>query len=370
MAPATSPSNTSAAVERKQPHSGGDGTCALIKWVAFPGTNAGTEPYQMHFVKGYHRPNGTMTIDEFEQQMAALHGGMIRYDRFMDMHVTLSTTDLDVFAAPMLRDGVALLARHDASTGIYSIFFEVPHAIVVELQGPSLTVLRAPTWDRCAGAPTRASIDKHALARVLARMQAVPKKLPVLQPVRAVYASSQPEEAAAFVAQYFMGERASEAEALPGPGNGTCFDAQLVRWDNPDQPTTPYEMMWIQSSAPQGKGISLTDFEGYLRHLHTDDVGQHDKDVGYDEYMDFHVGLTFGDGDPLARGLIADKVPYFLRGQYGAYCDFFIQGVGGEIFEVLAHEQSILKDIPSWDLCGPLAAAEQEALRVPMVEEA
>lgn len=345
------------AVERKQPHDGGDGECALIKWVAFPGTNGGHgEPYQMHFVKGYHRPNGTMTIDEFEQQMAALHGSMTLYDRFIDFHVTMSAHDLDSFAAPMIQDGVPLLARHDPRSGLFSIFVELPHAIVVEIQGRKLTVLKAPEWNRC-GLPTRAAVDTMALGSVLRR---APRPLPTLKPVRAVYASTAPEAAAAFMAKYFFGERVVDASALPGPGNGTCYDLQLVRWVNPEQ-DTPYEMSFIRSSAPEGKGITLDEYERYLRGLHTDDVGKHDKEVGYDEYMDFHVALTFQDGDPIARGLLRDEVPFFLRGQYGQYTDFFIQGPRGQIYEVLAHEQSLIKDVPSWDLCGPIKAATVES---------
>jgi hypothetical protein len=353
-------------IEKKQPHAGGDGQCALIKWVAFPGTNTGSEPYQMHFVKGYHRPNGTMTIDQFEDQMAALHGNMGTYDRFMDFHVTMRANDLDVFAAPMLRDGVPLLARKDVSSGLYSIFFEVPHAIIVELVGPTLTVLNAPTWNRCASPKRPESVDKVALERVHAQMAAAPNRLPILQPVRAVFASSQPEADAAFVAKAFMGKQVADASALPGSGNGTCYDAQLVRWVNPKQ-DTPYDMMFIRSSAPQGSGISLAQFEDYLRTLHTSNISEHDQEVGYDEYMDFHIGLTFEDGDPLAHGLIDTNVPFFLRGQYGAFCDFFIEGPGGQIFEVLAHEQTIFKSIPDWNLCGPIpsfsaAAAVVEAL--------
>ena len=41
---------------------------------------------------------------------------------------------------------------------------------------------------------------------------------------------------------------------------------------------------------PRGEGDhAAAEYERYLRALHTDDVGKHDKKVGYDEYMDFHV---------------------------------------------------------------------------------
>ena len=50
----------------------------MVKWVEFPHTSTGgySGLYQMHWVKGYHRPNGTMTIDEFEDAMFALHGNL------------------------------------------------------------------------------------------------------------------------------------------------------------------------------------------------------------------------------------------------------------------------------------------------------
>jgi len=121
---------------------------------------------------------------------------------------------------------------------------------------------------------------------------------------------------------------------------------------------TSYELVWIKSDAPQPRALPLADFEAYLRALHTDDISP----GRYDEYMDFHVGLTFGDGDELARQLEADHVPHFLRGQYGHYVDFFIQGPGGEIYEVLSRQETVEKEVPGWDLCGPLGGP----LRVPV----
>lgn len=121
------------AVSTPQPHKGGDGRCALIKWVYFPNSADG-EPYQWHFVKGYHRPNGTMTVDAFEDRMARLHGDLgakdAQYDAFEDFHVTMETSDLDHFATRFVADGVPVLARRNTGRpASFSLFFELPHVV-------------------------------------------------------------------------------------------------------------------------------------------------------------------------------------------------------------------------------------------------
>uniref|UniRef100_A0A7S4BIP6 Uncharacterized protein n=1 Tax=Chrysotila carterae TaxID=13221 RepID=A0A7S4BIP6_CHRCT len=391
------------ASETPQPHTGGNGRCALIKWCTFPGTKptALGIDYQFHFVKGYHRPNGSMTIDEFEDQMAALHGDFSRadatYDQYMDFHVTLAADDLDVIAAKLVADGVPLLARKSPDGASASIFVEMPHAIVLEIVGPSLSVVTPVAWSRC-GAPKRPlQVDVRKARRVVAASArdtsthagshsggyfgyaseynfgdgsvhsgvnggvnggngtvAAVRKSPV-RPLRAVYASTVPKEAADFVAWAFAGERVRPQSFLDG-GNDSCVDAQAVRWTSATSDSS-YELVWIHSpKLPQGK-LPLDKYEAYLRALH----GNLSKNI-YDEYMDNHVALIFGDGDDVVRRLDARGVPFFMRGQYGEGADIFVEGPGGQIYELLCLHQTLRSDIPTWNLCGPLLATDTPAL--------
>ena len=71
--------------------------------------------------------------------------------------------------------------------------------------------------------------------------------------------------------------------------------------------------------------------------------------------MDFHIGLNFDDADDIVTRLWNSGTQFFTRGQYGMFVDLFIEGPGGQIYEVLARKQSLLKpsQIESWNLCGP-----------------
>lgn len=200
----------------------------------------------------------------------------------------------------------------------------------------------------------------------------------MLTPTRAVYASTAPTEAAAFMSRYFGGDMVARAQPLPGAGNGTCYLAKTVRWQQQDGGRSAYELTWIHAPRLRQGPLKLRKYEAYLASLHAN-LSQ------YDEYMDNHgtrppiargtlaragaavltsrvrcparaVALTFDDADPTIDRLRRDGTPFFMRGQYGEFADVFVEGPGGQIYEILAHRQTRVKTLPGWDLCGPLSA--------------
>lgn len=48
--------------------------------------------------------------------------------------------------------------------------------------------------------------------------------------------------------------------------------------------------------------------------------------------MDFHVGLTFRNADPMLEALWTEDEPFFTRGQYGQFTDLFFQVRGNVSF--------------------------------------
>mmetsp|Transcript_148648 Transcript_148648/g.276969 ORF Transcript_148648/g.276969 Transcript_148648/m.276969 type:complete len:596 (+) Transcript_148648:74-1861(+) len=316
-----------------EPFPDGNGHCAMIRWAWLPHTTPNipnfTAPYELHFVKGYGYKNGSMSIDDFENAMAAFHGDMSSYDQFIDFHTSFWVEDLDPLALALHDDGIPMLVRRYAD-GNFSIFFEVPHAIVIEVVAPKLTVLTPQRWARC-GTPVRASVNSQAMAQ----QRTLKTKLSPLVPLRAVYPSTRPADSAKFSATFLDGRQIGSPAELPGSGNGSCYEAQAVRFES--KVGFPYEMWWINSpKINEGKPGALKRFEQYLLGLHGN-ISDANTD-NYDEYMDFHLGLWYDDGDELLKRLKATNTPYFLKKQAKTGVpDFFIEDpVCGQIYEMQA----------------------------------
>ena len=76
------------AEEVQQPHPGGDGSCALVKWVSFPESGG----YQWHFVDTFEKSSGPLNFSTFNSLVSRLHGNLSaadwEWDAFMDFHTT------------------------------------------------------------------------------------------------------------------------------------------------------------------------------------------------------------------------------------------------------------------------------------------
>lgn len=330
-------------IAKQQPYAGGNGQCAMIKWVQFPNTNpAPYVPYQLHFVKAYNYPNGSMTLDQFEARMAALHGELSDYDEMMDFHVSMETDDLDPFAAALVADNKPVLVAY--SQGKFSLFIEIPHALIIELVGPKLSILKPQPLGRC-GAPRRpGAVDNLALLSIDRT-----KELPAVRPLRTVYASTTPRKDAEFIAKYYNGSPIDitqpDAETFLGKHSGSCYTAHGVRWENTGVGTN-YEYWWIYSPNVRKGSNSLKKYETYLKTLH----GEITSLDNYDEYMDSHVCIIFDEAEPIISHLRNDGVPYFLVGQFDTI-DIFIEGPGGQIYEVTTPRGQQFTNVHGWDIC-------------------
>lgn len=320
------------AERREVPFADGKGKCAMIKWVKWGS-------YDFHFVKGYNYNNGSMTIDDFELRMAAFHNNMSSYDQFMNFHTTLSTDDLDPIAVKLYHDGVPVLAKQ-YEDGQFSLFVEVPHAIIVEVVAPKLTVFQTQTLSQC-GAPQRAIVASNVIGR-----QHVGEILP-LRPLRAVYASSMPALSARFAAKYLHGDYVSDVL------NISSCEPHVVRFTSASG--LVYEMWWVHQPLlrPKIPGV-LHQFEQYVTQLHGDlnDIRSKNSST-YDEYMDFHIALMIDDGTEIMSELKSDGIPFFTRGQeVSGQLDIFIGGPEGQIYEMQAVNGWANKDeLETFDLC-------------------
>lgn len=325
--------------------------CSHIEWVNFSHTKGSRLPFEFHFVKDWKYPHGGMTIDQFEDKMAKLHGGFSSFDSFMDYHITLATDDLDPVASKLLAAGRPLLVRH--FRGSFSMFVEVPHGIVLEIVSSKLTVMKPQVWNRC-GIPQRPAMINRISTANSGLVTTAP--IPPMRPIRAVYASTAPVEDADFFVTYFGAEKVAEqhrAETALGAGNGTCYNVQAVRFhSNSSTPVTgitEFEVWWIDSPGLRHGNYTVAQHENFLKVVHGNFTQT------YDRYMDNHLGLFYGQSDEFIEHLQHKRVPFFSSGTFGAgayvhvpYTGLFLQGPTGQVYERLALNQTVLPSEPTW----------------------
>ena len=179
----------------------------------------------------------------------------------------------------------------------FSLFLQLPHAIIVEVTGNTLTVLKdVPVADygckrggkeRSGRAvPDPQLVSRHASSA-----------LPQLRPLRVVYAATRPSAAARSV-RAVLGGKLRE-DSVPD-----CVEVSTLSFSS-SQNANAYELQWV--SAPhlglpprQGRRPeelqSLRKYEAFLSSTHHAGLpsgGRLDadgRDDVYDEWMDFHVG--------------------------------------------------------------------------------
>jgi len=327
--------------------------CSHIEWVNFSHTKGSTLPFELHLVQDWKYPNGSMSINQFENKMATLHGGLRSFDSFMDYHITLETEDLDPVASKLFVAKKPMLLRH--FRGNFSLFVEVPHGIMIEIVSSKLTVLKPQAWNRC-GTPQKPAVVNEAAIDQLLRFRT--SSIPPMRPIRAVYASTSPVKDADFFSTYFGGERITEqevAENALGAGNGSCYEVQAVRLHSnsslpPVTGITEFEIWWVSSPRVRQGQYTVVQHQKFLNMVHANMSYQ------YDRYMDNHLGLFFGQSDEFIKRLQHEGVPFFSSGIFGAgaythvqYTGLFLQGPTGQVYEWLALNQTILPPKPTWD---------------------
>jgi hypothetical protein len=334
-------------------------SCAELQWVSFPDALLeGEVPkpwkkkpfkfFQFHFVKHHRRPTGPMTIEKLEQKLKTMHGNFTTYNEFMDTRVTMQVDDLDPIAARLVHDQQPFLARENVD-GSFSLFMEVPHAILLEVVSPKLSVLEPQPWSRCDGPLPPAKVNWSLIdsQRVVAVQNVRPRGF--------VYASTKPQAAANLHASYFLGQHTENSSLLLEKGNGTCFEARAVQWSQPTG-INKFEFQWIHwpSAQPASGALKLQEVESYQLQLRSNFSMAHANK--WDHYMDFHAGLFIENCDPVIERLRADGVPHFLTPHFMKFMAVFIQDEGGLVYEVVCHKFSLVKlhSLPQWDFCKRL----------------
>eukprot|EP01051_Picozoa_sp_SAG22_P004241 SAG22_NODE_222_length_14768_cov_6.358920_9_plen_454_part_00 len=366
-------------------HPGGNGTCALIKWVVFEESaptceHAGAAPcqlgYQLHFVDLFSHRVGNFTLQDWRDYMEVLNGnisftGAHRYNQYMDNHVGVRVADARPYFAKLRRDKVPYFTRRQSlkDTGC-DLFVQIPNnGIIFEFySGLCPDDLELQNWDLChytnnvtaaaapaaaAAAAARARLPEPPLERMV---PAIPPGF-TMHPWKMTYAASDPEAAANWTVKHLGTSHIQHSETL----SDTCGRVRWVEFG-----PGGYQLHFVHNprkadTAPGLKRMALPDLEKYLTAEHgdlrrADTPGNTSGNAYYDQYMDNHVGLFVDDVALYANKLAAEKVPYFTRGSSdkSAGCEqaIFFEIPGGIIFE-LAHKGPAPTPHAwtPWDLC-------------------
>jgi len=168
--------------------------------------------------------------------------------------------------------------------------------------------------------------------------------LPNVYPVATGYPSVDPLGSATWFVDYFGGELVDANITIP---EGCAAEVAWVRL-----PGSGYEFHFVFDPAAATGEYSFSDFEAYVRTLHGD-LNEVTADHGYDQFMDYHVGMITDNMTPFYAALTEYAQPLFMVGQYPSFFDLFVQiPYTGAILEITSQRLDI-PDVPitAWDIC-------------------
>lgn len=275
-----------------------------------------------------------MTPGDVERALDRYRGDWTRYDPFMDHRIVMVTQNLDAFVARLVKDGVKFLAflgdQHARGGHKYSVIVGIPAATaVVEVRGSVLTVLDVGVWNRCNGQQVPSySVNPHEVSEVYARNERA-----VLQPVRFVWPSSNPDQAASIHAAAFDGQIYAR--------NSICESSRVVEMQDRDgRNSFEYEWVhWKQVEEDDQRDARLfmhvKDYEAYMAGLRGDiSWGTANN---WDQHMDNHPGLYVSDCDALLTRLSNADVPFFITHHWRFFLAVYFTDPQGQIYEVDCH---------------------------------
>ena len=356
-----------------QPHRGGNGTCALIKWVDFPHSCManGTDCFELHFVNLWSHRVGNFTLEDWRDYMQALDGniswsGVHKYNQFMDNHIGVRFADAVPFIDRFKRDSIPYFTRRQSMKDAgCDIFVQIPNnGIIFELRSEhccdsvSSCAIELQNWDLCRYTNGTGSGDRWG-ATQLASVPPAPTPRPAIVPWKMTYASTDPEAAANF-SVLALGARHIAA----GVHLGNCTGPS-VRWVEFGE-QGGFQLHFVNNprkadAAPGLKRMSLRELELYLTAEHGDlrRANGPEGNADYDIFMDNHVGILVDDVAPFVSRLDALGIPFFLRGSNAEIQDVFVELPGGIMFEI-SHKGEAATPVPGltpWDLCQNATSA-------------
>jgi catechol 2,3-dioxygenase-like lactoylglutathione lyase family enzyme len=386
--------------EIPQPHRGGNGTCALIKWVEFP--QSSSPPYQMHFVDAFEkRTDANLTLAAFAAYVSALSGNISasKYNQYMDNHVGLRVDSADPYLAGLRADGVPFFTRKQwPTTPGCDVFVLVPgNGLILELKSDVCTnVSEIQGWDFCSEGGAAGAAAAQVAARDL-RAAAAAKRRPsgarpgagggavataaaaavvattiaatTMLPWKMTYAVTDPVAAADFCVAH-LGATAMDQHV----SNDTCAVIRWVKFPNSNVTSgggvgQEFQLHFVHNPHKIAGSMSLADFERRLVALHGDLRRADDPRRGnadYDQWMDNHVGLRVPDIAPYVEHFRGAGIPFFTRGEWeggaaaqggGDYvAELFVEiARSGIIFEFASLGEgpgANATSLTPWDLCA------------------
>ena len=311
------------------------------------GTTASAGP-RLHFVQSATLSNDPTPIDEWERYWVALHGDMTAWNGFMHSKATLFTTqfakvlaNLETKVPVMRRKSTGYTfdaAAHPDWTG------DVAHALfpirgrVYEVVGPATTAMEKAfkisdweTWgaDECEAAhrlddsledyastfgaySTGYDEDDSQYADWAASTGYWP-------PMLAAVSTAVPEHFTKGVADGTLkladalADITSTALALETVEAGACVVAHAATVSTYTGFKLPLKYVYNAKAQVRGES-SVDDFNRYVANAHENIAGAYPDWAGWDHWLDFHVGLKYGQEHNAAANATAQKANARLLG--------------------------------------------------------
>jgi hypothetical protein len=189
------------------------------------------------------------------------------------------------------------------------------------------------------------ALPSHAQVTLPSQTQAV---LPAMRYQYTSFATSAPEEAAAFCSKYFDAVPLTPDQFETHKNVPAVARVNGVRFNYHKEGKALYHDVYFISDPSKVSGsMSVETYEDYLHRIHRFDVQE-----TWDWFQDWHLCLTApgGDVDGVASRLLRDGIPFVTRSHYSLYVEIPF-GITFQVRRPLALFVEIRQARPSDKLC-------------------
>eukprot|EP00613_Pedinella_sp_CCMP2098_P034390 CAMPEP_0171738732 /NCGR_PEP_ID=MMETSP0991-20121206/33785_1 /TAXON_ID=483369 /ORGANISM="non described non described, Strain CCMP2098" /LENGTH=346 /DNA_ID=CAMNT_0012336159 /DNA_START=116 /DNA_END=1156 /DNA_ORIENTATION=+ len=131
------------------------------------------------------------------------------------------------------------------------------------------------------------------------------------------FATTAPNEAAAFCVRYFGGGTLDASEYLTHQDSNATVAAVRWTYDTANGDSAFHDVYFIDDPTKKvGPSMDIESYEAYLHDLHRFDIQE-----TWDWYQDWHLCFTVDNVDDVVYRLIQDEVPFVSRSQFSIYVE-------------------------------------------------
>ena len=298
---------------------------ATVSGVRFP-YDSGRAYHDVYFVNDPSKPVGALNTTAYMSQVHGAHRFDVQetWDWFQDWHLCLSSDNVDLVVARLLRDGKPIVTRSS-----YSFYVELPHGITVQVLGTKMRLAWSEPFNFCRYTSFPPP-EMHAQPLQLAALPDPLPPVPELPPAHHSFFSTKPEAALNFTRRHLGAELYNMSGVWRESHRYSDGRCALLAWAQLPQYQLHFVKQDRKTSGPGGSGqvaVTPPTIEKYLETLHGAMRAQ-------DGFFDNRVGFFVGSLPPFQQSLEAAGEPYLLERE-GSRNSLYLQLPGGIIVQLL-----------------------------------